>query len=124
MTSFLFFAIAKVAELSIPKLSISISKLSFEESKLVILSTNFFLNLVGAVIAETVLFSLVLPLLSLAFDENPHFFYYLFDVAVAISVSCPNSGPSIFIEIIFVVILVIVAKVVVNSLQRVSSLPG
>jgi hypothetical protein len=52
LTAFLFLPAAKVAELSMPKLSVSISRVSVEGSKLVILSVNFFLNFLGASIVK------------------------------------------------------------------------
>ena len=47
MTDFLFLPAAKVAELSMPKLSVSISRVSVDGLKLVILSADFLLNLLG-----------------------------------------------------------------------------
>ena len=49
LTSFLFLPLAKVAELSMPKLSESISMVSVVGSKFVILSADFFLNCDGNV---------------------------------------------------------------------------
>ena len=49
--SLLFLPAAKVAELSMPKLSVSISRVSVEGLKLVILSADLLLNFVGEIMA-------------------------------------------------------------------------
>ena len=60
LTAFLFLPEAKEAELSMPKLSASISRVSVEGLKFVILLANFFLNLDGLVIVAPLLLTPVM----------------------------------------------------------------
>ena len=65
-----------------PKLSVSISRVSDEGLKLVILSAYLFLNLVGVLMTDRSLLPLFLFVISMSLllsflDENPHFFIIL-----------------------------------------------